>query len=320
MTLEIVAAALGLVAALKKNKQVSGVGEIEKHYPDLPQYVLDELNRKDYSISDFYGALQKMDRRREPLALADRDLYDAINSACEDYADDLDSGYDAEIFLESYETEDVFMAVLDIMQTQRIRGVGYAAAGKPYWAGIPKIQFIYHGDWGDPELYYRGKYYNAMEIEYDLYQIYAGEKSPLNFSEWLRENQERIKYSLQYEYTPVSGVGTNINILNAPLFIVNKEEQGKRIYVVSLWPGNGYFVYNIGAYADSEEEALEYVVAYLDKKNDSRFFVDEEVYELESNGADEDEIDEFAIYVDPTMVGGKRPHYIRTENLGIERV
>lgn len=206
MTLEIVAAALGLVAALKKNKQVSGVGEIEKHYPDLPQYVLDELNRKDYSISDFYGALQKMDRRREPLVLADRDLYDAINSACEDYADDLDSEYDAEFFLESYETEDVFMAVLDIMQTQRIRGVGYAAAEKPYWAGIPKIQIIYHGDWGDPELYYRGKYYNAMEIEYDLYQIYAEEKSPLNFSEWLRENQERIKYSLQYEYTPVSGV------------------------------------------------------------------------------------------------------------------
>lgn len=99
--------------------------------------------------------------------------------------------------------------VAALKKNKQVRGVGYAAAGKPYWAGIPKIQFIYHGDWGDPELYYRGKYYNAMEIEYDLYQIYAGEKSPLNFSEWLRENQERIKYSLQYEYTPVSGVDKN---------------------------------------------------------------------------------------------------------------
>ena len=29
---------------------------------------------------------------------------------------------------------------------------------KPNYYGIPEVKFIYHGEWSDPELYYKGEY------------------------------------------------------------------------------------------------------------------------------------------------------------------
>lgn len=123
MTIEILAAALGLFAALRKGRKVSGIGSVEKltqHYPDLPRYVLDELERMGYTIHDMYVALRKMDHSRAPLPFAYRELYDAIIEACDNYADDMESEYEAEGFLGTYETEDVFFAVLDLMQSEHV--------------------------------------------------------------------------------------------------------------------------------------------------------------------------------------------------------
>lgn len=53
-----------------------------------------------------------------------------------------------------------------------VSGIGYAAAHEPFWYGIPSVQFIYHGEWSDPEIYYRGRYYNAAVAEEELYAIW----------------------------------------------------------------------------------------------------------------------------------------------------
>lgn len=92
-----------------------------------------------------------------------------------------------------------------LRKDRKVSGVGYAAAREPYWYGIKNIQFISHGEWADPELYYRGKLYNAVEVEDDLYYQYQHSESSLSFEDWIRANESDIKYSLMYEYTPVSG-------------------------------------------------------------------------------------------------------------------
>ncbi len=70
-------------------------------------------------------------------------------------------------------------------------GCGYAAAHKPYWYGIPSVQFIYHGEWADPEIYYRGRYYNAESVEEELYAIWREQieydETRYDFDEWMKK-------------------------------------------------------------------------------------------------------------------------------------
>lgn len=100
---------------------------------------------------------------------------------------------------------------------------------------------------------------------------------------------------------------------------VNNRFDGARIYEVGIWQGSGYYVDLFKAYADSEEEALEYVVAYIEQNNIQRLLADEYAARLYEEGGD-DLVDIYTIYVDPTMVGGNRPHYILSENLRIREV
>lgn len=110
--------------------------------------------------------------------------------------------------------------------------------------------------------------------------------------------------------------------------LVNSPKDGPIQYVVELWPGQGYAMYGMRVYADHIETALEYVVAFLDKENDNYFFCDDEVYrvqeELEKEGKTEteieDEIEDFAIYVDATEFGASETHYIWADNLRIRKV
>ena len=70
-------------------------------------------------------------------------------------------------------------------------GCGYAAAHKPFWYGIPSVQFIYHGEWADPEIYYRGRYYNATAAENELYEIWRNQieydETRYDFDEWMQK-------------------------------------------------------------------------------------------------------------------------------------
>lgn len=80
-------------------------------------------------------------------------------------------------------------------------------------------------------------------------------------------------------------------------------------YTVAAWPGAGYFVHPETVMADSEEEALEiYCRIIIDKGLFSLYLLPEEVpEEYEESG--------LYLYVDSTMIGGKYPVYIRSENL-----
>ena len=107
---------------------------------------------------------------------------------------------------------------------------------------------------------------------------------------------------------------------------VNGEESGGKPWMVRIWPGAGYYLPAWGAYAHDEEEALCYVVAYMEKEfGGGKYFVDDEVemerYEMERGGMDPEDIDmkidEWALYVDATMEGAEEPHYIFSENLSV---
>ena len=87
---------------------------------------------------------------------------------------------------------------------------------------------------------------------------------------------------------------------------------------------SGYYLPAFGAYASSEEDALEKVVAYLDQEGDDSFFCDDYIgqmrEELAEDGYNEEEIDEqiqeMFCYVDATMDGGEC-HYVFWENLRV---
>ena len=107
---------------------------------------------------------------------------------------------------------------------------------------------------------------------------------------------------------------------------VNDDENGYgKPWMVRLWTGSGYFLPAFAAYANSEEDALEKVVAYLEKQENDDFFADEYVEqqrdELREEGMDdeeiENEIDNSFLYVDATMDGAEKPHYVWVENLSI---
>lgn len=88
-----------------------------------------------------------------------------------------------------------------------VRGVGYAAASEPWYCGIPKIKYVWHGEWADPEIYYRGKYYNSVDVEDWFYPAYKEDPMGLTFEEWMRNNESEVKYVLQHELQPVYGIG-----------------------------------------------------------------------------------------------------------------
>lgn len=96
---------------------------------------------------------------------------------------------------------------------------------------------------------------------------------------------------------------------------VNSEEGGRDLYAVRIWWGSGYALDAYCAYADDEETALEYTVAWLEKN-------EPKLLEKIDNWAEEDseeEREQSYIYIDPTMAGGETPHWILLENLRVEK-
>lgn len=114
--------------------------------------------------------------------------------------------------------------------------------------------------------------------------------------------------------------------------IVNGPESGSTKYRVGLWWGSGYLLDLYTVYAFSDEEALNNVVAWIDKNDPKSLettdrYAEELRNELASdNGIDvyeAEELPEFYesyMYVDATMEGASQPHYIYSENLMIREV
>lgn len=91
-------------------------------------------------------------------------------------------------------------------------------------------------------------------------------------------------------------------------------------YIVSLWPGVGYYTKQIEVTAFSEEQALEAALAYCQANGlDGLYYECEEIDD--DDELTDDEKDELYLYVDPTMEDSNaHPAYINLENLGIEKV
>lgn len=85
-------------------------------------------------------------------------------------------------------------------------------------------------------------------------------------------------------------------------------------YIIGLWCGRGYLLDTFDISAICEDEALEILLAKLEKDNRTDLYLTNE-----DLGDDYDaETDENYIYIDPTMSDPNAfPAYIRAENLKI---
>lgn len=103
---------------------------------------------------------------------------------------------------------------------------------------------------------------------------------------------------------------------------VNDEESGSRLYEIGLWWGSGYTLDMYRAYAFSEEEALNYVVAYIEKTHPKWLESSDECAHDMMKEYDEEspEFQETFMYVDATSEGADEPHYIWSENLRIREL
>ena len=66
--------------------------------------------------------------------------------------------------------------------------------------GIEDINFIWHGEWSDPEIEYKGNLINYYTIENSLYEDFLErlsneENEGMNFEEWVYANKD-----LAYNY------------------------------------------------------------------------------------------------------------------------
>lgn len=88
-------------------------------------------------------------------------------------------------------------------------------------------------------------------------------------------------------------------------------------YIVSIWPGVGYYTTLIKVEAFEELGALEAAVAYCQRKKLYDLFINvQDVGALDLTDAEKDEL---FLYVDPACKGC-HPAFVRVENLSVQKV
>lgn len=127
---------------------------------------------------------------------------------------------------------------------------------------------------------------------------------------------------------------------NKDIEIINqddKEYYDGKLYQVGIWPGAGYQLATFYVYADSEETALNLVVADTEINAPNLLFSVSEIEDMIAEDwqdeynefiSEADDRDDFTfateylnyIYVDATMEGASQPYFINGENLKIEEV
>ena len=116
---------------------------------------------------------------------------------------------------------------------------------------------------------------------------------------------------------------------NENIPVVNTEDYGDKLYLIGLWWGSGYILNQYKAYAFNTEEALNYVVAYLEQLDPELLervdnYAESSLMEIameegisEEEAEDTPEFQELYMYVDATTEGAQRTHYIFSQNLKI---
>ena len=65
----------------------------------------------------------------------------------------------------------------------------------PVWYSIPDIGFLYHGEWSDPELEYKGVRVNLHDVEdtmWDYFQDETGSEDEDEFAKYVLENVQDV--------------------------------------------------------------------------------------------------------------------------------
>ena len=111
--------------------------------------------------------------------------------------------------------------------------------------------------------------------------------------------------------------------------VVNTEDYGDKLYLIGVWWGSGYVLNQYKAYAFDTEEALNYVVAYLEQLDPELLervdnYAESSLMEIameegisEEEAEETPEFQELYMYVDATTEGAQRTHYIFSQNLKI---
>ena len=78
----------------------------------------------------------------------------------------------------------------------------YRNENKPNYYGIPDVKYIYHNEWSDPELYYKGEYYNINYVEDPMHSDYIdytweNPEHDISFKEYLQSHTDDILYLLE---------------------------------------------------------------------------------------------------------------------------
>lgn len=78
---------------------------------------------------------------------------------------------------------------------------------KEFWRGVEGVEFIWHGEWADPELRYGNIVANCVEVENDLQAYTIGEipdddRYEERFTMWCRENRTEVIDSIYLHQTP----------------------------------------------------------------------------------------------------------------------
>lgn len=69
------------------------------------------------------------------------------------------------------------------------------------WYGIEGIGFVWHGEWADPEIEYKGKRCSCYEVEDTLWNEFREEypnRDEDEFEVYMWENQEHVKNVCDY--------------------------------------------------------------------------------------------------------------------------
>lgn len=165
--------------------------------------------------------------------------------------------------------------------------------------------------------------YDSIENDLELFvnrigdEENEGEKWGDASFQWLDDN-ELFGTIYPLESSQVNEV-SGWELEDEDLTLVNSESDGDKLYIVKLWWGSGYQLDCYNAYAFSAEEALNYVVAYIEKTHPKWLESSDECAHDMMNEYDEEspEFQETFMYVDATSEGADEPHFIWSENLEI---
>lgn len=147
--------------------------------------------------------------------ICDGILEDLIRSTCVKQIEEINKIPDIEYFVGIYRVhphefkkigEVLKIRVRDLITSESIRRRIYNQiinehADKPDYCGISGIKFIRINDWANPQLYYKGHYYNTDLIDYYLYPDYYRDIEDNcfdgSFEEYLAEHTDSVLYCLE---------------------------------------------------------------------------------------------------------------------------